>query len=175
MEEEVWKDIANYEGFYQVSSTGRLKSLIRRSVRKERFLLPTITVNGYQIIGLSKNGKRWIIAVHALVANAFIEKPIDYGEKIVIDHINGNTLDNRADNLRFVSQRFNLTDGYRKNRDKLTSKYSGVSYNKKEKKWVASIHYKKRTKRIGSFMSEIDAANAYQNELSNLKQQYHVD
>ena len=77
---EIWKDIENYEGFYQVSNLGRVRSLERdvycqngivRHI-EEKILVPNLNNKGYQYVGLSKNGKKKAILVHRLVAEAFI-------------------------------------------------------------------------------------------------------
>ena len=80
---EIWKDIENYEGLYQVSNLGRVRSLERdvfnyRGVArhiKEKILVPVLDRGGYQYVNLSKNGKRKTIKTHRLVAEAFIPNP----------------------------------------------------------------------------------------------------
>jgi len=79
---------------------------------------------------------------------------------IVVDHINGNTLDNRKRNLRLVDYRINSFNSV-KNNPFATSKYKGVSWNKKVKKWRAFIFINNKQKYLGAFHSEIEAAKAY--------------
>ena len=96
--EETWKSIPSYEGLYQVSSLGNVKSL---KFGKERILTNTIRSDGYSVAGLSKNGIEKKIKTHQLVAMAFLEhKPNGY--TLVVDHINGNPSDNRLENLRIL-------------------------------------------------------------------------
>ena len=77
-----------------------------------------------------------------------------------IDHINDNGLDNRRSNLRICSQSQNLMN-CRKPKTLFSSKYKGVSWVQKHKRWKVSIAFKGKRKYIGHFLSEIDAAKAY--------------
>lgn len=109
--QEVWKDIPGYEGFYQVSNLGKVKSIFRRvnskhgSKRKvkERILKPGGIK--YLSVELCKNGIHKYHSVHRLVAIAFI--PNIYN-KPCIDHIDANPKNNRIDNLRWVTHSQNL-------------------------------------------------------------------
>lgn len=94
---EEWKDIEGYEGLYQVSNLGRVKSLPRYWVRTERIL----TKKGYPYVRvcLFKGTKRTYLSVHRLVAEAFIPNP---DNKPIIDHIDGNPNNNSVSNLRWV-------------------------------------------------------------------------
>lgn len=170
MEEEVWKDIVGYEGSYEVSNLGRVKS-IRRVVKRlkgnlkiRECLLKTASRDGYPFCRLSKSGTKKNAAVHCLVAFAFLEYPITSVERIVTDHINGIKTDNRSVNLRFVTHRFNVSEGFRKDIDRVTSKYMGVHFDKRNKIWRAGIRINRKAINLGSFENEIDAHNAYQNE-----------
>ena len=104
MEEEIWKPIKDYEGLYEVSNLGRVKSLNYRGTRKERILKNTERSNGYLAIGLIKNGKTKMFRVHRLVAEAFIPNPEN---KPCVDHINTIRDDNRVENLRWVTYKEN--------------------------------------------------------------------
>jgi hypothetical protein len=85
--------------------------------------------------------------------------------KMVVDHINHNTLDNRKENLRKCSCSENSRNQISKTG---TSKYKGVSWHKNDKKWVASIGYKWKTYRLGCFVNEEDAAIAYNKKAKEL-------
>ena len=68
--EEIWKDIKGYEGIYQVSNLGRVKSLHHN---KEKILKNRLGANGYYSVALNKNGKIKYLGVHRLVAIAFVD------------------------------------------------------------------------------------------------------
>lgn len=112
--EEIWKDIKGYEGLYQVSNLGRVKSLQRyvkswkygKMLRKERFLSLTCNTQGYRVVGLRKNNETKQFKVHRLVGEAFIPNPEN---KPHIDHIipvsDGGT--DEVWNLRWCTQKEN--------------------------------------------------------------------
>ena len=99
---EIWKDIVGYEGLYQVSDQGNVKSLNYRRAGKERVMKPSFDAYGYLMVTLSKGGKQSLHKVHKLVAEAFIENP---DNKSHICHINTIRTDNRAENLCWATQK----------------------------------------------------------------------
>lgn len=108
---EIWKDIFNYEGLYQVSNTGKVKSLERKSfnghvliTNKERFLKFGNNGNGYLFVNLSKDNTQKRLYVHRLVAFAFIPNPLN---KETVNHKDGNKLNNCVENLEWCSQKEN--------------------------------------------------------------------
>ena len=117
-EKEVWKDIPEYEGLYQVSNLGRVRSVDRIIVKKNKatmlykgkILKYYEDTKGRLSVSLSKNDKKKNIRVHIIVAETFISKRPD---KKVICHINGNNQDNRLVNLRYDTQSENIIDIYR--------------------------------------------------------------
>lgn len=109
---EIWKPVKGYEGLYEVSNLGNVRSLDRyietkkgKCFRKGRMRKPFISNAGYKIVSLCS--KRYL--VHRLVANAFCENP-DRERFNVVDHINTDTLDNRAENLRWCDTAGNLAN-----------------------------------------------------------------
>ena len=109
IQDEVWKDIEGYEGLYQVSNFGNIKSLARivhsekRSDYKikEKVLKQSDTTTGYKKVELHKdNEKRKSFKVHRLVAQAFIPNPENKRE---VNHIDGNKHNNNANNLEWVT------------------------------------------------------------------------
>ena len=99
-----------------------------------------------------KNGKRGSMLMHRLILNIL-------NSKLQIDHLNHITLDNRKCNLRVCTQSENLQNCNIYNNN--TSGFKGVTYNKINKKWVASIGVNKGKIYLGSFTDPIDAARAY--------------
>ena len=104
MKEEVWKPIKDYEGLYEISNLGRVKSLNYKRTGKEKILKNTVCNDGYLKVGLTKNGKDKVFRIHRLVAEAFIPNPEN---KPFIDHINTIRDDNRIENLRWCTQKEN--------------------------------------------------------------------
>ncbi len=169
--EEIWKDIPSFEGKYQVSNLGRVKSLSRfiknshKTISKEMILNQCIGSGGYLYVNLC-NVVNKSYRVHKLVAMVFLNhKPEGY--KKVIDHINHDKLNNSVDNLRIVSHRKNISNVNGKSEGRFTSKYTGVSMSRSSKKWAAQIYLNGRVKHIGVYSTEIEAANAYQEALDN--------
>lgn len=161
---EIWKDVLDYEGLYQVSNLGRVKSLAKSWIagnggnrtKEETIFKLNKNVSGYYSVSLRKNNKMSTITVHRLVYEAFNGKT-----DLQIDHIvEGSQTDNRLCNLQAVTLRQNVS----KHRltTKKTSKYTGVSWDKYKNKWTACISINCKTKHLGRFTSEIDAHNAYQ-------------
>lgn len=104
---EEWKDIPNYEGKYQISNIGRLRSLKHRwGKRKQpKIMSLTTTADGYKRGYLTKDGKTKGISVHRLVAMAFIGMP---KKKKCINHKNGIKTDNRPSNLEWCTREENI-------------------------------------------------------------------
>jgi len=170
MREEIWKDVPNYVGYYQVSNLGRVKSLSRKInngksfyISKEKILKPATDKNGYINVALCMHSILKSIKVHQLVAMAFLGHE-RCGMKLVIDHINDIKSDNNVDNLQIVSNRFNV----RKTQGDASSNYKGVYWSKTSKKWVAQIKINGRQINLGHFINEIDAHNMYQLKLKQL-------
>ena len=118
MKNEEWRDVVGYEGLYQVSDQGRVKSLDRTFIDKigreryvkERILKPVLTHYGYLRIDLCASGKRKMFSVHRLVCQAFHDNPEN---KLDVNHINENKTDNRACNLEWSTRKENCNHGTR--------------------------------------------------------------
>ena len=109
--EEIWKDVPNYEGLYQASNLGKIKSLPRNgTIQKERILKQTKDTNGYLIVGLHKDNKAKKVCVHWVIADTFIPK--DENKK-VINHIDGNKENNKLSNLERCTQSHNVRESIR--------------------------------------------------------------
>ena len=114
---EIWKDIENYEGLYQVSNLGRIKGLERSTsfgnnktrIRKSQILKPILN-KGYARQKLCKNGKAKCCLIHRLVGYAFMENP--YNKK-TINHKDGNKLNNNVNNLEWNTHRENVRHSFK--------------------------------------------------------------
>ena len=157
---EVFKDVKGYEGSYQVSNLGRVKSL---KFDKEKILKAGVNANGYLQVNLFKDGKCKARKVHQLVAVAFLgHKPC--GMKLVVNHIDIDKLNNNVSNLEIVTARENGNKKHLKS----SSKYTGVCWDKRDKKWMAYIRINGKLKNLGYFTDELEASNAYQLKLSEI-------
>jgi len=160
MENEIYKDIPGFEGIYQVSNLGNLKSL---HYGKERIMKQTLGYKGYYKVSLNNKGDKKQYETHQLVAMAFLNHKSN-GMKIIIDHINNNPLDNRLENLQIITQRVNAS------KDKTgVSKYTGVCWHKKNKRWMAQIQINNKKKYLGCFKCELKAHYTYLQAIKELE------
>lgn len=106
---EIWKDINGYEGLYQVSSLGRVRSLDRLDragvFRKGKIIKSFTIPSGYNYVSLHKDGKKKNKSIHRLVALAFLERTSD---NLDVNHKNGDKDDNRASNLEWCTHSDNM-------------------------------------------------------------------
>lgn len=102
---EIWKDIPGYEGLYQVSNLGRVKSLNYNHTGKPKILKQTKNKNGYYGLGLWKNGEGVYKRVNRLVAETFIPNPLNLPQ---VNHKNLDRTDNRVDNLEWITCKDNI-------------------------------------------------------------------
>jgi len=166
---EIYKSVLGYEGIYEISNLGNVKSLSRTIfvegrkpyILNERILKPGINTKGYYIVVLC-NGKQKTRKVHQLVAIAFLNHT-PCGMNLVVDHIDENKLNNKADNLQILTNRQNLSKGT----PNKTSKYIGVSKNLRGK-YSAAIQINGKDINLGSFDNEEDAREAYLDKLKKI-------
>lgn len=115
-EQEEWRDIKGFEGLYQVSNMGRVKSLCRTvrantcgtRVLSEKILQECKNASGYMLVVLCKNGKHFSMMVHRLVAETFIPNLQNYVE---VNHKDENKLNNNANNLEWCNRVYNANYG----------------------------------------------------------------
>lgn len=115
---EIWKDIKGYEGHYQISSLGQVKSLARK-IKNSRYgfgmlkekIIKLSTRHGYNLAPLKLNGNEKTVSVHRLVAIHFIPSPQN---KEQVNHINGIKNDNRLENLEWNTRSENVLHSYQK-------------------------------------------------------------
>jgi len=155
------KKIIDYPN-YTVSDDGRVTN-----VHTGKVLKPASNGRGYYHVVLTNSAGKKTFYVHRLVAIHFIDNPKNLPE---VNHKNSLRADNHVDNLEWASTRENVCHVF-KNRT-TTSKYTGVCYGAKQKKWIASISYQGRVKMIGYFTTEEDAYAArvqfeHNNNISN--------
>lgn len=105
---EVWKDIKGYEGMYQVSNYGNVRSLDYRRMGAIKVLKPFNDKYGYKAICLVKNKQKHTFTVHRLVAIAFISNPNNYP---CVNHKNEIRDDNRVENLEWCTVKYNTNYG----------------------------------------------------------------
>ncbi len=173
---EIWKDVPNYEGYYQASDLGRVRSLDRtifdknghKRFYKGRMFIASVDKDGYGKVSLGKNGKSISFKVSQIVAMAFLSHKPNKHESNV-DHINGDKSDDSVDNLRIVTHRANSSICFHPNKKNFSSKYVGVYWQSKRNKWCSNIRYKGDIMHLGGFNDEIEASNAYQDALSKIE------
>lgn len=100
---EIWKDIKGYEGIYQISTMGRVKSLRRNIILKNQ-----IASNGYEMVKLYTNNSKKDYSIHRLVANAFIENPDNLPQ---VNHRDENKTNNCVENLEWCTPKYNYNYG----------------------------------------------------------------
>lgn len=147
---EMWKDIEGYNGDYQISTLGNVKSLKRNSTR---LLKETKNPKGYSIIGLYIHGTKTSLTVHRLVMLTFKGYSV-----MEVNHINGDKSDNRLINLEYVTLRENMNHRFKYIKKQ---KRYGISFQKSADKYSAQLHTKRKKKHLGLFDNKEDAYNAF--------------
>ena len=141
-EKEQWKDIEGYEGLYQVSDKGRVKTLANDKYRKEKIRKPRKDKDGYLQLNFTQNKVKKTPKVHRLVAEAFIPNP---DNKPCVDHKDGNRQNNKLANLRWAT--------YSENNSRFNT--LGVRSEK-----IRVTHYRElRNKRGGGHIEWLDVDN----------------
>lgn len=165
---ETWRDIKEYEGYYQISNLGNVKSLARSFKRingrdlptKERILKQKTERTGYKVVVLNKNGKRTFKKVHRLVAQEFIENNNNFPQ---VNHKNGQKAINHVSNLEWITAKEN-----QRHRNVVLRKHGtkpnipkGVSWKKRDGLWRARITVSYKEIHIGTYSKKSEAYKAY--------------
>ena len=163
MKNEIWKDVVGYEGLYQVSNQGRVKSLERKDrfgrIVKGRTLKPGVKNSGYLFVGLYAGGKKKMFFVHRLVCQAFHENPYS---KPQVNHLNEDKTDNRACNLEWATAKENLNHGTHNERMVKTLSKPICQYTLDEKivkTWASLTEVKRKTGFSQGNISEVANGN----------------
>jgi hypothetical protein len=158
MTTEIWKDVIGYEGLYQVSNLGNVKSLI---FKKEKILKPQLSTNKYLMLNLYKDKKLHRVLIHRIMYESF------YGirscKQYVIDHIDNNKQNNNLNNLQYISNRKNSS------KDK-TSKSGHSNIYLNSGSYLVRMRVNNIKKSIGTFKNIEDAIivrDLYIKELEN--------
>lgn len=164
---ELWKDIEGFEGLYQISNTGIVKSLPKTwvsgigKILSHNGIIIKQSMNscGYMHVRICKNKAYKTLKVHRLVASAFLENNMNYTH---VHHIDNNKLNNNLSNLMWCSGRQNAIWKNELKNGK-TSKHVGVDFNKKHNKYRARIIVNGFQKSLGYYNTEDEARLAYVN------------
>lgn len=159
---ETWKDIPKYEGHYQISNLGNVKSFKSKHFGKMLKQAPTGKRRKYLIVDLNKDGKGKVFRVHQLMAEVFLGGAPTC-RKMVIDHIDNDPTNNHIDNLQIISQRANLTKDNRR-----SSGLIGAIFHKRSKKWLSTIMIDGKSCYLGSYDTPVEANKAYKNKLKSI-------
>lgn len=154
---EIWKDVIGYEGIYQVSNLGRVKSIQKWRGTNFRILSDRFNCHGYNTVVLYKDKKSKQFTVHQLMAIVFLgHNPC--GMSIQVDHIDNDRKNNKLTNLQILTDKEHIKKTYKNL--KSSSKYTGVSWDKINNKWRASISKNKKVYNLGRFETEEEAWEA---------------
>jgi hypothetical protein len=154
--EEIWKAIPGYQGLYEVSNYGNVRSI---RYGKERLLKLINNGNGYFKVNLSKDNKMKHCQIHKLVAMAFLGHHPD-GHKEIINHKDRNPSNNNLNNLEIVDTRYNSTE-WRND--------VGITWDKSKNRWRSRIIIEGKSTYLGLFKDKQDGLDAYQKALNEYK------
>jgi len=154
------KWIEGYENLYKICKNG---DVISCRFNKEKILKPRI-ISDYLIVTLYKNKKQKHFLIHRLIAIYFIDNPNNYQ---IVDHINQNSLDNRIENLRWITKSGNMRN--RKNQGKYMK---GVWFHKKNNKFRAKICIDYKHKHLGYFDTELEAHEKYMKAYNEIMEKF---
>ena len=146
--QEIWKDVKGYEGLYQVSNYGNIKSFPRTGTRtkEERILRKSINQNGYYCVTLYKDGRSKTKNVHSIVAEAFIKNKYNFSS---VNHKDENKTNNNVENLEWCTHKYNMNYGTANERRSNTEKIKIIQYDLEDnfiKEWHGIKYTSKKLK-----------------------------
>lgn len=169
--EEEWADIKGFEGFYQVSNFGRIRSLDRvirysnGATAKHKGVIRRASVCEYRMAVLSRNNKICALKISRLVALNFVKNPNDL---MVVNHIDGNKLNDHFSNLEWCTYSRNSVHAFEIGLSKKVNKTPGVFYESRRGLWAAYIYRGDKNIFVGRVSSEGEAAAARSEKLEGL-------
>ena len=177
---EEWADIKGFEGLYQVSNLGRVKSLEREIGHRYKGRTRTISEriigghdngHGYKCVHLEKDKKRHVKYIHRLVAEAFL---VCDGGRTYVNHKDHNMANNRADNLEWCTQKENVdySRGRMKHTKRSKKSATGYKYIYKDNKSVRGFKVCIRQFNVYKHFTDIEKAIAYRDEVINAHKEY---
>lgn len=148
MKEEVWRAVPNYEGRYEISNLGRLKSILNS---KSKILKGSISKDGYVQFSLSHRAKKLynVYGGHQLVAMAFLNHKPEGTSGLVVDHKNDIRTDNNLSNLQLIS---NYENSIKRNLNKPL-----FGAHKVNDKYKSSVWHNKKIIYLGCYETELEA------------------
>lgn len=152
---EIWKDIPSYEGYYQVSNYGRVRSLnrvIKGILYKGKLLKQQPARGGYLHIGLAKNGIIKMCYIHRLVAMSFVG---GYFDGALVNHRDENRKNNNASNLEWCTKSYNLT-------------YGSAAQSNRVNKGISINQYTKEGELLHTYGSMAEAAEKIRKPVQNI-------
>jgi len=168
---EEWRPVKNYEGLYEVSNFGNVRSLNRvvqngknKNTMKGRIILQHVNPDGYLVAHLCKQSKEIVYKTHTLVWDAFGDRPRN-GHKLQVDHVDNNKQNCRIDNLQLLTNRINCS----KNKKSKYGTPTGVEL-LPSGRFSARIRIKSEQRYLGSFNTSEEASKIYQQTIYNLNE-----
>lgn len=149
--QEIWKDIDGYNGFYQVSNLGNIKSIggrIGTAIRQPRVLKQNLNAYGYPKVRLQRGSKDQTVTVHRLVALHFVQNP---NKEETVNHIDGNKANNVYSNLEWTNRSGQMIHAYKLNLKtaRVGASNSNAKLTPDEVRYIRA-HYKKNDREFGS-------------------------
>lgn len=158
---EIWKDVKDYEKYYQISNFGKVRSKNRITrngstnyIKKGKILKSFDNGLGYKFVCLKKGGKSLKMYIHRLVGMHFIENPLN---KPYINHIDCNPSNNRVENLEWCTPKENTRYMFKLGRQNMGKEWKEKiqKYQEKRRKKVVSLNLKTNEEKIYNYLNEV--------------------